>query len=182
MSNRPHWFRETLQDGAAPIARETRKVWNRTGAALTAGGVYMFDLGLTETAESTANTRGIVLPAVTNHLANDNGSAWRNIVVTQANLKRSATFCLALESVANNEETEVLVVGEVTALPAGVTAINGAIAPWATWVPVESVTTLTVTQANATTSRLVFHNTGTLAGNGSAVTTTAAGWFNGYGF
>jgi hypothetical protein len=126
MYHRPNWYQTVPKGDVNPFARYTRKAFNRSGIATVAGGLYQFDTDLRTAVETVANTKGALLPAVVNFKDNDDASAFRNVMLTQAqvtatnaargeNSLSSGLFGIANASVADNEELEMVIVGEVSA-------------------------------------------------------------------
>lgn len=126
----PHWWSTLPKGDGNPFARIEDWAYNRTGSALVKGKVYSFDLNLTATAESSANSEGITLPATTHFKRNGTGSAWRNIVTCPTQLQAQYGFhCLALENTPDNERAKILIMGEGTIVGVAGTD-NLLVAPW----------------------------------------------------
>jgi hypothetical protein len=96
----------------SPTAPLQWKVYNRTGAATVVGQLMQFDLALTAAAETTANSRGVILAAVANYKWMDDASPWRNVVVPVAPYFAYGYGCVAEQAVADNEELLVTVIGD----------------------------------------------------------------------
>lgn len=131
-ANHPLWC-EAMVVGQTPTGRVTRMVYNRTGSALVAGGIYQFDTGLSAAAESSANSDGVKLPAVTDFAWRGGkplgSSAWHNIVAVGTlggsspqnySVNGGGWYCVALSAAGDNEMSEVLIYGDVTLAKAGV--------------------------------------------------------------
>jgi len=122
------WFRKDLIIGTPPFKERTWGAYNRTGSALVKGSIYQFDMPLSSTLETVANTEGLLLPLPTTFKwanakghADALGSAWHNVVSPlssglTSNRAKNSIHCVALENNANNEWGEMLVVGE-TSIP-----------------------------------------------------------------
>lgn len=118
-----NWFKSVPVTGQTPFREGPRQVWNRTGGALTQYGIYAFDLALQVTAEASANSHGITLPAVANYKwgspFDERASAWNNIRAVPASgisvaRMHSLVFCVAQLATADNELADVVVIGETS--------------------------------------------------------------------
>lgn len=128
MFNHPLMQEARIGGTASWLTAMPRRVWNRTGGATLVGGMYAFDYKLTVAAEASANSGGIVLPAVSNYntgtFTADMASAWNNITLGggSGDLTKGGR-CVALETVADNEPVTVVEVGIVNILMDGATGI-----------------------------------------------------------
>lgn len=120
-----NWFASTPVQGQTPFRRLSWEAWNRTGGALTQYAIYAFDMAFQVTAESSANSYGITLPAVSTYKwadpksADGQASVWRNVRAIPASgvsvaRTYSIVYCQALSATADNELGEMLVIGETT--------------------------------------------------------------------
>lgn len=123
-------FMDAPIKGATPYRRVTTFAYNRTGAASVVKSLYQFDTSFTASgAEASANSKGLVLPAVISHNWGDLDGCWMNVVktsftdATDGNHYAGA-FCVCLESVGDNELMEVLICGETEILSLGTSAIS----------------------------------------------------------
>lgn len=115
---RPHWFTGTPLSTNPPHGRLTKKnVWNRTGGALTVGGIYQFDTFGSAT-ETTSDL----------NKWNDPVGGWSNIVApgTRGDSGIDLTmwggfFCVALTAAADDTASEVLIIGDTTVKVIGAT-------------------------------------------------------------
>lgn len=112
----PHWFTGSRVFGAGAqqsVMTPLRwKAWNRTGAVTVKGQLCSFDMGFATAAETTQNSKGELLPAVSNLLWQDPASAWRNLVVPTAPYHGHGYCCVVEDAVADNEEVMVTVIGD----------------------------------------------------------------------
>lgn len=143
----PSWISAVDTDGGGMLSPLTMKVYNRTGGATVARGLYQFDMGYTAGAETTANTKGVLLPAVANGNWADPTGFWSNIVTPNASFTGHGYFCLAKEAVGDNEELEVDVICDDYMV---ITAHQGYAAAFSTATWTESSKTLTLAGAFAT--------------------------------
>lgn len=167
IATHPH-FMQALVAGLAPYQTITRKVWNRTGGTLTQYGCYQFDQSFaSNAAESSANSRGFTLPAVTHdkwaaHDSSDGvGSCWNNIVPVAtiggssplAHSIYAGNFCIAQTAAADNEEVEVVLYG-IT--PLYIIAANSAeVRAGATLIPSTAATYLSVPTFSTATHKYI---------------------------
>lgn len=115
----PNYFQKTPVTSESPWAEQRWKVYNRTGGATVVGGVYMFDMAMSQAETTTYDWM-------------DAASAWRNIVAQGTYTTDTGTatvpgnyagfFCVATAAVADNAEFEVVVQGEVSMLTLAVNA------------------------------------------------------------
>ena len=136
-ANYPIWMPDSPINSGTNAFKTMKKkrVYNRTGGALTVGGIYQFDHFLSNaSAESGTNDRGqtVTVPAVTTYYWDDPGSAWNNIVAVGtrgssglAVTMFTAVYCMALTAAADNAASEVLVMGESSALLLLVSGVLG---------------------------------------------------------
>ena len=95
------------------ITPQRWRVWNRTGSATVVGQLCQFDIGYSAAVETVANTKGLLLPAVSNSRWMDEASPWRNVVVpAAAPFFGTGYACIAEQAVGDNEEMDVTVVGD----------------------------------------------------------------------
>lgn len=132
MYHRPPWMLTVPQNGLDPFVRLEWKTWNRTGGALTVGGIYQFNTFLNVALETVANSRSMLLPAVVNFKWMDDASAWRNVTAPTADAVTpiSGMFCVAQGATADNEEGMMTVMGVETLLVSPITS-GGTYLPWA---------------------------------------------------
>lgn len=107
----PIWFPRTPVAGSTPIAEMGWKVWNRTGGAVAAGDVVMFETGWVSAAEGAANSKGLTLPAIANDLWDDPAGAWKHVIKPSTGKLRSGVFARVDTAGADNEEIDVCVIG-----------------------------------------------------------------------
>lgn len=124
----PIWMPDAPLNNGRSAFRSLRKkrVYNRTGGALTVGGIYQFDHFLSNSSSESGtdeNGKTVTVPAVTTYAWDDPGSAWNNIVAVGtrgssglAITMFTAVYCMALTAAADNAASEVLVMGETSSL------------------------------------------------------------------
>jgi hypothetical protein len=187
----PHWFKRAPQVGDDPIGVLRWRVYNRTGGSTVAGNTYLFDLGLSTTATNEVSVADGALSAVTNTKwsGSDRGggsdSAWRNIVTPATAYLRQGYYCMAESVAGDNEPLFVTVIGKVTLAASQTSSGVGdstVTAGWQHFEPVNGASTLLYTTSATTTSRIVFVSTGSFVVASNVVTSTVAGYFNGFGF
>lgn len=166
------FFSSAPVQGQPPWQRITWSAYNRTGSTLTAGGVYQFDTQLNLSAEASANSEGITLPAVTtfNWGPKEYGSAWLNVRAVQTSAAGlyalfGSVFCVALAATPDNERGEFLVVGETSILcigsgssggvGSGVYRASSALTPTAAQAYLTYVEAQTTTAADANAAALL---------------------------
>lgn len=200
MYHRPNWFHTAPKAGANPFVRYTQKAWNRSGIATVRGGLYQFATGLNVAVETVLNSKSMLLPAVTNFKWGDDGSAFRNVILTETaatatnsvrgiNTLTCGLYGIALDGKADNEEVEFLVVGEVSAyIFSSVSA--GLFYPWGLLEPVAPsavdgsvVPSMFIRSAAASTPRSIGRNLANFtngAGTTDAVAALATVLFDGW--
>lgn len=107
-------------NGSGSWPSSFKKVWNRSGAATIAGGLFKLDLHMTTTSTSEVTAAGRVLPAVTS-LNEGNWdvapeSAYNNLIAIP-NVSSELTegiYVVAMEAKADNELLEVCEYGLIT--------------------------------------------------------------------
>lgn len=103
--NLPPYFQKAPVVGALPYADMRWKVYNRTGGATVAGGLYMLDMSFSQAETTTDNWK-------------DAASCWRNIVGINTASTGTGTattpflytgvFCIIQSVVADNAEVEAV--------------------------------------------------------------------------
>jgi hypothetical protein len=124
----PIWMPDSPLSSGTNAFRTMQKkaVYNRTGGALTRGGIYQFDHFLSVTAAESGvdeNGKTVSVPAVTTYAWSSPGSAWNNVVAVGtrgdsglAVTMFSGVYCMALTAAADNAASDVLVMGPTSLL------------------------------------------------------------------
>lgn len=196
MTSYPFWMPDSpLNNGRGAFrTMKKKRVYNRTGGALTVGGIYQFDLFLSNTSAESGtdeNGRTVSVPAVTTYAWDDPGSAWNNIVApgTRGDSGLDVTmfagcFCIAQTAAADNAVSEVLIVGESSTCKL-IGATTQAYSAWSTFRPTtgQIYGTMNVVDAYAASlGKAIGHLTATFTEATTPASTSRAVFFNGFGY
>lgn len=192
----PIWMPDSPLSSGGNAFRTMKKkaVYNRTGSALTVGGIYQFDHFLSNASSESGtdeNGKTVTVPAVTTYEWSAPASAWNNIVAVGtrgssglAITMFSGAYCMALTAAADNAASEVLVMGP-TALLLLIGATTQAYSSWSAFrvTQAQSYGTMAVVDAYAASlgPPTIGYLTATFTEATTPAATARAVMFNGFG-